>query len=113
MNWWGSLDGLLLSTGNDAIVLETDVETFVRASNPEPSPKTEADLIALDCVDETGMPPPSLGCLHRLYEDFVADQHTWTLLRQTGDRKASASISTRPRSKGRIQTNERGTDIRF
>ena len=106
--------GLVLSTRNDAIILETDVEAFVRVGSPESSPETETDFVPFNCMDKAGMPPPSLGCIHGLYEDLVADQHAGTVLHKTRDRETSESINLWPRSKGKkIQTNRRSSDIRF
>ena len=99
MDWGGGFDGLVLSTRHDAVILETDVEAFVRVTNPESVPETEADFISFDCMDKASVPLPSLGCLHRLHEDLIADQHTGTLFRQTGDRKAKKIVNVWPHSK--------------
>ena len=94
-------DGLVLSTGNDAIILETNVEALVRVGGPESLPETETNFVPFNCMDKAGMPLPSLGCIRGLYEDFVTHQHARTVLHKTRDRETSESINLRPRSKGK------------
>jgi hypothetical protein len=111
MNRGIGLDGLVLSTRNDAIVPETDVEAFVRVRMPESSPETETDFIPFNCVDKARMPPSSLHCIRGLYKDLVAHQHAWAVLRQAGDREASESINVWPHSKGKKYGQIEGTPI--
>ena len=99
MYWGSGLDGLVFSTRDNAIILETNVEVFIRVEILESSPETETDFVPFDCMHKSGVPLPSLACSCRLNEDLVADQHAGALLRQTRDRKASGPINFSPRWK--------------
>ena len=100
MNWRSSLDGLLLSTRNNAIILKTNVEAVVRVGVSESSSEAETNFVSFNCVDEPRKPLSALGCFHRLNEDLVANQHARTLLRQTRDRKAREPVNFWPHLRG-------------
>jgi len=90
------LDGMVFSARDNTIIFETNVEPFVQIEGLKSSSETKTDLVPLDGVDEPGVPLPSLGRSRRLNEDFVANQYTGALLRQTRDRKANKPINFSP-----------------
>lgn len=81
MDWGSGLDGLVFSARDDAIILETNVEAFVRVESWESPPEAETDFVPFDYMDEPSVPSPSLGCSCGLNKDLVADQHAGAILR--------------------------------
>jgi hypothetical protein len=101
VHWGSGRDSLVFPARDDAIVLETNVEAFVRVRGSESSPETETDLVPFNRMYEPRIPLSFLDYSCGLDEDFVANQHARALLRQTRDREASEPINFLPPLKGR------------
>jgi hypothetical protein len=92
-NWASCPDGFVLSTRDNTVVLETNIEEFVWVQRLKPPPKAETNLVPFNRMHESRVPLSTWPCPSRLNEDLVTNQHARALLRKTRNREASKSIS--------------------